>query len=114
MMDLLSSDARFGLYALNFFCTTLIIFRVRSHFFETNPLSLSLFSSLIAALSTALHILILIAFGAHLKLTLISLFADLFLMPLVDGLYAFFWFTLPLFLYNRLSEKRTKKRPRYT
>ena len=113
-MDLLCSDARFGLYALNFFCTTLILFRLRSHFFETNPLSLSLFSSLIAAFSTALHILILVAFGAHMKVTLLSLTVDLLLMPLVDGLYAFFWFTLPLFLYNRLNEKRSKKRPRYT
>ena len=113
-MDLLCSDARFGLYALNFCCTALIAYRLRSHFFETSPLSFSLFSALLAALSTPLHLAFLFAFGSPIPLEPRFLAADLFLMPLLDGLYAFIWFTLPLFLYNRLEEKLSKKRPRYT
>jgi len=105
LVDLLCSSTRFGLYALNFCSLVLIAYRFRTHFFETSPLSFTLFSILLSALSTLLQILLLIAFGSKIPFELRFTLVDLLLMPLLDGLYAFLWFICPLFLYTRLKTK---------
>lgn len=100
LIDLVSTEPRLGLYAINFALTTLALYPQRRHFFEDKELSLSFFTALISTVSTLVHLVLLQIFGKGIPFKLSSLFTDLILMPLFDGLYAFLWFTSPLKLYT--------------
>ncbi len=99
LMDLLSSDTPFGIYALNYCLTTLLLYRQKRNFLEDKPLSFSLFT-LIYSLTSALILGMLIKFyGLSYKLPLGPLSNTLLLLPLLDAFYAFIWFTCPLGTY---------------
>ncbi len=92
IIDLLSAELRFGSYALNYCLTTLILYKQKRHFFEEKMLSLALFTLFFSLISTLLQLMLLKEVPFTWKLAL----ADLFGMPIVDALYALFWFTLPM------------------
>lgn len=100
LFDLMTAEMRFGLYALNFLLVTTIFYHQKKHFFEDKSLAFSLYTALISLGST------LLLFPFHdLAFSLPSLISDLIIMPLIDGLYAFLWFTTPVKLYKYLNEK---------
>jgi len=111
-VDLLSSELRLGLHALNYCLTTLLLFKHKRHFFDDKPLSLSLFTLLISAVSTLLQILLIALFEHTLPLSGQLLITDLVIMPLVDAIYAFLWFSCPIMLY--LSIKKVQWRALWT
>lgn len=104
ILDLLSSEFRFGLYSLAFVLVTLILYRQKRHFFEEKPLAFSLFSSLIAAFLTSSLLILTYLFDRTVPFSLMSAFIDLVLMSLMDGLYAFLWFTCPMRLYSYMKK----------
>ncbi len=101
IIDLLSSQLRFGLHTLNYSLVTVLLYKQRHHFFEDKSLSLSIFTALISSLSTLLQLLLLYAFDKTLPFTWKLVITDLIGMPLVDALYAYIWFTCSIkaFLY---------------
>ncbi len=104
ILDLLSSEMRFGLYSLNFVLITLALYSQKKHFFEDKPLGLSLFTVLIAASSTLLQLVLAHLFDRGIPLSGSLIGIDVFLMSVIDGLYAFLWFTSPLKLYTYIKK----------
>jgi rod shape-determining protein MreD len=104
VIDLLSSEFRLGVHALNYCTTTLFLYKQKRHFFEHKPLALSLFTSLISAVSTILQLLLISVFDRALPLSGKLLVTDLALMPLCDAFYAFIWFSCPMMLYSHIRK----------
>lgn len=109
ILDLLSSEMRFGLYSLNFVLITLALYAQKKHFFEDKPLGLSLFTVLIAASSTLLQLILAHLFDRGIPFSSSMIAVDVFLMSAVDGLYAFLWFTCPMRLYTYIKKVGWKK-----
>lgn len=104
LIDLLSSEVRFGFATLSTCMTTAILYRQKRHFFEDKPLALSLFTIVISLVFTSLSFVLVNFFGKSLPLTRKFFMSDLVIMPLIDGAYAFFWFTCPLKFYNHIRK----------
>lgn len=104
ILDLLGNELRFGLYALNFVLTTGVIYSQKRHFFEDKATALACFSALIAAFSTLLQLILLYLFDKGLDISGKTVLSDVVLMPILDGLYAFLWFTCPMRLYAYLEK----------
>ena len=108
VIDLLSSDLHFGIYALNYTLTLLLLYPQKRHFFEEKPFAIPLLTFLISALSTLFELLFLSitphAPPFHGKL----LFLDTLLMPLADALYAYLWFFLPGTCYRFVQEGKLR------
>jgi rod shape-determining protein MreD len=103
-VDLLSSEFRLGLYALNYCLATLLLYRQKRHFFEDKPLALCLFTLLISVVSTVLQLLLISIFDKALPLSGKMLVTDLLIMPLLDTAYAFLWFSCPMMLYLHIQK----------
>lgn len=101
-LDLLSSNIRFGLYAVSFLATGLVIFKLKNLFYEEKPLALAVFSSMVAFIFTLIELFLISSFGRPPPFTFKALSFDLLILPLVDGIFSFFWFSLPLKLYTWL------------
>ncbi len=104
ILDLISSEFRFGLMTLTWALTTLLVYKQKKHFFEDKPLALSLFTAVIAAVSTTLELTTIYLFDRGLSISFASACIDTLLMSAVDGLYAFLWFTCPLKLYKYIKK----------
>lgn len=105
LMDLTSSEMRFGMHALSYVLVTLFLYKQKHHFFDDQPLALSIYTALISSFTS----LILLIFR-RLAFTPSFLFTDLFFMPILDAVYAFFWFTCPLQLYHYGKKMRWKRK----
>ena len=99
LIDLLSSDMHFGLYALNYCLTTLLIYKQKHHFFDDKPLALSLFTALISFTSTLIQFFLIAISDQGIPITWKLALTDLIGMPLIDAIYAYLWFTCPMQLY---------------
>jgi|HubBroStandDraft_4_1064222.scaffolds.fasta_scaffold306331_2 rod shape-determining protein MreD len=104
VIDLLSSELRLGVYALNYCLTTALLYQQKKHFFEDKTLSLSLFTAIISTISTLLHFFFLCIFDQAIPLSAKYIIADLIIMPLADGGYALFGFTLPMKSYAYIKK----------
>jgi rod shape-determining protein MreD len=104
IMDLLSSQMRFGLYSVNYCLTTLLLYHQRRHFFDDKPLALSLFTVLVAAVSTFIELIL-----RHLPLSGKVIFTNVIAMSFLDGAYAFAWFTCPTKLYYLIKQIKWHK-----
>ena len=99
ILDLISSEFRFGIYTLSCVIATLLLYAQKRHFFEDKPLALSLFSSAIAAVLIFQQFIFIHLFDRGIPFSAATAFVDGILMSAVDGLYAFLWFTCPMRLY---------------
>ncbi len=104
ILDLLSSELRFGLHALNMTLTTIFLYPQKKHFFEDKATALSFFTAIIAAFSTLVQIFLLHAFDRGVMISLRLIFTDVLLMSLLDAVYAFLWFTCPMRLYTYIQK----------
>jgi rod shape-determining protein MreD len=104
ILDLFSSGPM-GLHALSLTLSSLLLFNQRKHFFEDNPYNLSLFTSLFSFTSTLFYSSLFFIFDRRVFFHGKWVITDLFLMPLVDGIYAAIWFTLPLLLIEKYKRK---------
>ncbi|MES2344722.1 MAG: hypothetical protein V4494_02130 [Chlamydiota bacterium] len=95
IMDLITSSVGFGLNALTFVISTSVMYQQKRHFFVDSPLALSIYTTLIASLVS-----LLLLFIQGIRFSLPLLFSELVFMPILDGVYAFLWFTCPLKLYH--------------
>jgi hypothetical protein len=98
LIDLLSSALPFGFQALCACLTVLLLHRYKRHFFSDQILSLPLYTVLISAICTLLHLFL----GASVRAS----WLDLIAMPFVDAFYALVWFTAPLGVYAYVRSSR--------
>lgn len=97
LLDMLSSQFRFGLFALSHVFVSFLLYKQKKHFFEEKAIALSLYSILISFCLSS-FLLLFSCLSHEITCSWPLLFSDLILMPFLDGLYAFFWFTCPLSL----------------
>jgi len=116
ILDLISSEFKFGLYTLTFVLATLLLYAQKRHFFEDKPLALSIFTSIIAAALTLLQFVLIHLFDRGISFSALTFVTDVIFMSLVDGLYAFLWFTCPMRLYiyiKKVGWKNLFRKPQH-
>lgn len=103
-LDLLS-DHPFGVHGIAYVGTSLLLFRFRKHLLAEKPLHLGLYSAFVSWTATLLLLFLLFLFDRRIPFAGRWVLADLFTMPLVDGLYALVWFSGPLALFVKLRRQ---------
>jgi hypothetical protein len=99
LLDCISTEFRFGWQMIIYSITALVACLQKKHFFEDKPLSLVLYTIVISSLISTLQLVFLCFSKKHFPFDAKLLVTDLLLMPFLDGIYAFFWFTLPIKAY---------------
>lgn len=102
-MDILSQDNPFGLHALNYVLTTVIIYRYR-HYFVDRAVGLASYTFLFSFVSTLLQFLGLCFFATTIPMSMIGLTTDFICLPILDALYGFIWFSCPLIMYKLIKK----------
>jgi hypothetical protein len=102
-MGFTSSQFSFGILALSHATTTLFLYGQKRHFFEDKVSAFSIYSALISIFLSSTLILFSSLSEKQIPLTSSLFFSDLLVMPLLDALYAFLWFTLPTSLYGYIK-----------
>ena len=103
-IDLLSSGMSLGVHALNYVLVTLALYRIRKFFFVHKPVALALLTSLFSLLSTALQLMLMALYGDRIPYGVRGVISDFLVMPLLDGAYAFFGYTCPIYAYRWLRK----------
>ncbi len=104
-LDFISNNQHFGIYALNYCLTTVLLYSQKRHFFRDKPLTIPIMTLIFAFLSTCIQIPLLYSFEKGFLLSWQWVGTDLLLMPVCDALYAYLLFTLPN-IYLPLAKKR--------
>ncbi len=107
LMDLLSDGTRLGFYAMNYALTTFVLYPQRKNFFSDSISTLPLMSFFFAVISTTIEIAYRYSTGKLPPLNIHWAFADLLVMPVADGVYAFIVFILPFVIFGKQQRKGT-------
>ena len=105
IMDLLSSQRHLGIHSLNYCLTTALLYSQKQHFFEDSLSTIPIMTFLFAAVSTIIQIPLYTLFESGISLSSEWWINDLLIMPFVDALYGFVWFTLPAIFLPRKSRR---------
>lgn len=108
IVDLFAAQTRLGLYGINYCITTFFLYSQRTHFFEDSLSTVPILTLFFSISSTLIQTALLYAMGQDLLLSWMWVRSDLFLMPLVDAVYAAIAFTLPSLFIPRIKPKRTR------
>ncbi len=98
-IDLFSSQMKFGLYALSFCLATCVCYKQKRHFFEEKSIALSLFSILISSIQSLCLIFVSAIFDKQVSISLSMMISEIIITPMIDGIYAFIGFLIPMKLY---------------
>ena len=99
LIDLLSSETKFGLFFICTLLTTVCIHRFKHYFYDEKLISIPCYTALFSFVFTLFHTLWL---PSHFS------FLNFLILPMIDATYAFFWFACPLLLYNGIMKLRGK------
>ncbi len=116
ILDLLSSEFKFGIYTLTFVLATLILYAHKRHFFEDKPLALSIFTAIISGVLTILQFVLVHLFDRGIPFSTLTVLTDVIFMSAIDGVYAFLWFTCPIRLYiytKKVGWKNLLRKPQH-
>ena len=100
--DFFSSNA-LGIFALNYLLASLFLFRER-RFFNDKPINLSIFTTIYAFIFSLFNPILFFMFDKNLNLSIKWVATDLLIMPLLDGIYAFLFFAVPLLLIEQIKK----------
>ena len=118
IIDCLSSQAYFGIFALNYCLTTMLIYEFKPFFFEDAITTIPVMTSCFCFFSTILHFILLHIFDIGFTMTWKWLAIDAIMMSIVDGLYGLALFVIPFLFIKRGKINRSKyvfnKRTRQT
>ncbi len=103
IIDLLSSTP-LGMYTLNYVFVSFLLYRYRIHFVE-KPLGLASLTLIFSICSLLITRVFFFIYGISLPFTFKGLVTDFLILPIGDGLYSFFCFSLPLILYRFLRRQ---------
>jgi rod shape-determining protein MreD len=105
LLDLLSSYVHFGLHAFDFCLALAIVYTQRRNFFADSLTTLPLMTFFFSVVSTLIMALLLNNIEMQHIFSQKWLFTDLFIMPVIDSLYAFVCFVLPSLLFGKQRRK---------
>lgn len=102
VVDLISSEGRLGIHAINYCLTTSCLYSQRKNFFADSTSTLTLMTLFFSLLSSALELFVV---RLYTPLSWLSVANHLLLMPPFDALFAFLTFTLPALLFGKRQLK---------
>lgn len=114
-VDVFSVHTRLGNTSLVYCCSTFILYRLKFRFFEDGFITFPFLTYVFVSLSTLILGLLYKIIDIHwLVFSWDWIKNDLIILPLKEGLFALFFYTIPLFLFNQryLSFFFNKKRRR--
>ncbi len=100
LMDIFSSQFKFGLLALDHVLITALLYGQKKHFFEDKVIAFSLYTALVSCLMSFFLIVFSSLSERQIIVSFPVLLSDLIFMPFLDAAYAFFWFICPSALYS--------------
>jgi len=106
IIDLYSIATPFGFFALNYCIATLLIYQYRKYFLEEKIHIFALYSILFSFVSTFIGFILFAVIEVQLKLNIFTLFSDLILMPIFDGVYAYIVVLFPISAYKYLMHPK--------
>lgn len=108
ILDIFSSK-HFGIFSFSYVITSFLLFS-KKRFFKENPINIAIFSSITSFVFTFFFIFLLFIFDSGVKISFLFILSDFFIMPILDGIYAFFIFTIPFkfvsFIEGRFFSKK--------
>lgn len=104
IIDLLSSQMRFGSYSLIYTLAAVLTYHQKRHFFADKPLALSLYTAVISLVASSLELTFLYVLDAKLPVNWKTIAFDLFGLSVLDALYAFVCFTCPMKVHSYLKK----------
>lgn len=107
IIDLLSSESRLGLYAINYMLATTLIYQLRHNFFPDSVITLPVLTLFFAIVSTILEVIIMIVFDHPLTLHGHWIFNNIIILPVLNAIYAFAVFVLPSLLFSKKQLRGT-------
>ena len=99
--DLFSSSF-FGISAILYLLCCIILFREKR--FTDKPINLSLFTILFSLIYSIFNPILFFIFDKKINLSIKWLAADLIIFPLLDGIYAFVFFAMPILLIENFTK----------
>jgi len=109
LLDLFSSGTRFGLHALNFCVTILVLYPQRRNFFADSLSTLPIMTFGFSLFSTLLMASLLYFLESRNVFSWSWIFSDLIFMPILDAFYSFFVFILAPLALVRRGYRRNKR-----
>lgn len=114
IIDLLSSQTRLGIYAINYCLTTVCLYHYRFYFFEDRPTTLPVMTFCFSALFNLIQSIFFYAIGIPFIISWDWIIHSLFSLPFQNALYAWIAFILPsalvFHIQKRYSLFRRRKR----
>ena len=101
ILDLLSTNARLGIHALDFCFTLMILQPQKRNFFADSLTTLPIMTFLFASISTLVMAILVYSLEMKNVLSWHWIFTDLIIMPSADAAYAFCCFILPALLFGK-------------
>ncbi len=108
ILDLLSAEMRFGIYALNYTLTIYLLFYFKYYFFEDSLSTIPIMTILFSYISAILLLFILYALNSQNIMSWEWVKLELIQKPISNAIYAVLAFTLLSLIFPR----RTKKTPK--
>ena len=102
------SSSTFGIYSLNYLIASFFLYREK-RFFNDSIINTSIFTSIYAAIFSLFNPLLFFIFDKKVILSIKWLITDIILMPIIDGIYAFLFFALPLYFIAYIKKVDFKK-----
>lgn len=104
-LDLLSTNNQFGIYAVAYGLTTLLLYSQRGNFFADSITTLPLMTFFYSALSTLLQCLLMYIFERNNVFSWDWALTDLLYMPALDAVYGFTCFIVPALFFKKRARR---------
>lgn len=108
-LDCASTSFPFGMHTILCVAIVFFLYSRKKHFFEEKIFSWVLYSSLLSSLYTALLFFCNLLMSLPPPLSLRSIFSDMVIMAIIDGIYTLIWFKLPMYIMNRVHRVFVKE-----
>lgn len=105
ILDLLAAYTPFGFWIIVYAITSWIVLYLKPFFFEDKWLTFPILTLFFSQISTLIYALICYCFFKRSLFSILWLFTDLLAYPFFDALYAFVFFTLPLYFIRSPAQK---------
>jgi len=97
----------FGINTICYFLSSSILYKERK-FFKDKPINLSIFTSIFSLIFSIFNPFLFFIFDKKINLSIKWIATDLILFPVLDGLYAFIFFAMPLLFFEKITKIRYK------
>lgn len=102
------SASFFGINAICYLICSIILFREK-RFFNEKPINLSIYTAIFSLFFSIFNPLLFFIFDKKIKLSIKWLVTDLAIFPILDGIYAFIFFAMPVLFFEKIAKTGLKK-----